>query len=465
MTSGPIAESGETGQVKRMPQDNESRALVAALIEYARKEGADAAEASLAWRESVSVDVRLGELEGVEREESRSIALRAFRGKRQAAASSTDLSDAGLKALAERVAAMAGYAPEDPYCGLLEPQYRASGEALDLEQQDSARPSADALRDMALACEAAALAIEGVSNSAGAGAGSEASFFVYATSDGFEGADGATSYSLGAQPIAERDGKMERDYEYKTKRFLADLPAPDTIGKTAGERAAARLGSRKLNSQRAPVIFENRLASRIISPFLSGISGAAVARGTSFLKDKLGQRVFSEAFAIREDPFVKRGLASHAFDGEGGKVAPADLVRDGVVSMWLLNAAAARQLGMAPNGHATFGHGGPPGISTSNLSVKPGSDDRAAMMRNLGQGLVVTEMFSPALNMNTGDWSVGVAGFWFENGERAYPVSEITVAGNLLEIYARVIAGADVERRGAIDIPSLLVEDLAIGGV
>jgi PmbA protein len=190
-----------------------------------------------------------------------------------------------------------------------------------------------------------------------------------------------------------------------------------------------------------------------------------VTRGTSFLKDKLGQRVFPAGFHVEEDPFIKRGLASRDFDGEGGAVFKRALIDDGAITTWLLNSATARQLGLEPTGHATFGHGGPPGISATNLKVKPGAESREAMMQRLGKGLVITEMFSPALNMNTGDWSVGVAGFWFENGALAYPVSEITVAGTLLEIYARLIAGADLEQRGSIEIPSLLVEDLAIGGV
>ncbi|MEJ0060642.1 MAG: TldD/PmbA family protein [Terricaulis sp.] len=448
-----------------MAFDTESHAALAALLDHVRKNGADAAEASFAARESMSVEVRLGELEGVEREEARSVALRAFVGKRQAAASSTDLSGNGLKLLAERVAEMAKAAPEDRYCGLLDPQYRASGPYPDLELADDARPSAEALRAMAIECEAASLAVQGVTNSEGGSASSSASFFVYATSDGFEGSDRHTSYSVSAQPIAERDGKMERDYEYSSKRFFADLPGIAEIGHKAGERAVARLGPRKLDSQKAAVIFENRLAGRILSPLFGGISGAAVARGVSFLKDKLGERVFAPSFRIDEDPFVKRGAGSHPFDGEGGAVKARALIDDGVITTWLLNASAARQLNMAPTGHATFGHGGPPGISTSNLFVKPGPDDLAALMRNAGKGLFVTEMFSPALNMNTGDWSVGVSGYWFEDGAIAFPVSEVTVAGTLLDIFARLVPGADLDRRGALEIPSLFVDGLAIGGV
>ncbi|MES1199646.1 MAG: metallopeptidase TldD-related protein [Pseudomonadota bacterium] len=447
-----------------MAFDAESKGVLDALLTHVRAQGADAAEASFAERESMSVDVRLGELEGVEREEARSVALRAFIGKKQAAASSTDLSERGLKALAERVAEMVKAAPEDPYCGLLDVQYRARGPLPDLELADSARPSAEQLRELALACEDASMAVEGITNSEGGGASLSFSHFVYATSDGFEGADRHTSYSVGTTPIAARDGKMERDYEYRTKRFFADLPKAEDIGRSAGQRTVARLGARKLESRKAAVIFENRLAGRILSPFFSGISGAAVARGTSFLKDKLGQRVFAETFQITEDPLVRRGLASHAFDGEGGAVRARALVENGVITTWLLNAATGRQLGMAPTGHATAGHGGPPGVSTANLFVKPGPDDLNALMKNAGEGLYVTEMFSPALNMNNGDWSVGVSGYWFENGAIAYPVSEVTVAGNLNDIYARVVPGADLDQRGALEIPSLYVDDLAIGG-
>jgi PmbA protein len=448
-----------------MAFDADSHAALGALIDYAKAAGADASEASLAARESISAEVRMGELEGMEREEGRSVALRAFIGKRQAAASSTDLSAAGLKALAERVVAMARAAPEDKYCGLLEEKFLARDQRPELDQSDTARPSPQLLLELAKTCEAAALSVPGIANSGGGGASSEVSSFVYATSAGFEGAETGTSYSLGAQPIAQRGEDMERDYEYRTKRFFADLPAPEEIGRIAGERTARRLGSRKLESTKAPVIFENRLAGRIISPVFAAISGSSVARGVSFLKDKLGKRVFATGFRVHEDPFVKRGLASHGFDGEGGAVRPMTLIEDGVITTWLHNSASARQLGQEPNGHATSGHGGPPGIATSNLFVKPGPDDLASAMRNAGKGLFVTDMFSPSLNMNTGDWSVGVAGYWFENGEIAYPVSEVTVAGNLLDIYARLRCNGDIDTRGSIEIPSLIVDDLAIGGV
>lgn len=448
-----------------MAFDTDSTAALAALIDYAKQAGADASEASLAAREAISAEVRMGQLEGMEREEGRSVALRAFIGKRQAAASSTDLSSSGLRALAERVVAMARAAPEDKFCGLLEESRLARGGAPDLELSDTARPNPEQLLELAKRCEAASLAIPGIANSGGGGASFDTASFVYATSSGFEGAESATSYSLGTQPIAEKDDDMERDYEWRTKRFLADLPSPEEIGRLAGERTARRLGAKKVASQKGMVIFENRLAGRIIGPLFSAISGSSVARGVSFLKDKLGQRVFAEGFRIHEDPFVKRGSGSRWFDGEGGAVAPATLIDDGVLTMWLLNSSAARQLNLEPNGHATAGHGGPPGIGTANLFVKPGTEDLPTLMRNAGKGLFVTDMFSPSLNMNTADWSVGIAGYWFESGEIVHPVSEVTVAGNLLDIFARLRCGSDVDNRGALEIASLIVDDLAIGGV
>jgi PmbA protein len=447
-----------------MAFDSQSQAALAALIDYAKQAGADASEASFVNRESTSAEVRLGELEGMEREEARSVALRAFIGKRQASAASSDLSVKGLKDLAERAVAMAKAAPEDKYCGLLEQRYRATGAEPDLEQSDTARPTPEQLLELAKRCEAESLKIPGIANSSGAGASSDHSVFVYATSDGFEGSEASTSYSLGTQPIAEKDDDMERDYEWRTKRFFADLPSAEDIGRIAGERTARRLGAKKVPSQKAAVIFENRLAGRILSPLFSGISGSAVARGVSFLKDKLGKRVFAEGFEIREDPFVKRAMGSRWFDGEGGAVKATTLVDDGVITTWLLNASTARQLGLEPNGHASAGHGGTPGIASSNLFVKPGTEDLAQLMRNSGKGLLVTDMFSPSLNMNNGDWSVGVAGYWYESGEIVHPVSEVTVAGNLNDIFARLRCGSDLDNRGSLEIPSLIVDDLAIGG-
>ncbi|MBU6372669.1 MAG: TldD/PmbA family protein [Alphaproteobacteria bacterium] len=441
-----------------------ARALLDDLLSAARRAGADTADASIAWRESLSVDVRLGALEGVEREESRSVGLRALIGKRQAGAATTDLSRAGLAELAERVVAMAKAAPEDPFCGLLDPAERAAG-PFPADYVDAANPDAGTLERLACEAEAAALAVAGVTNSSGAGASFDRSRSAYATADGFFAAHEGGSYGLSVAPLAERDGAKERDYEYRTTRRFADLPTPAALGRAAGERAVARLGARKIESRKAPVIFENRIAARLIGPMLGAISGAAVARGVSFLKDKLGKPVFAPGIDIIEDPHEALGLASRHVDGEGAPTQVRKLIDSGVLTTWLLNAAAARQLGLKTTGHATLGHGGPPGISSSNVTLKPGEGDLAALMARAGSGLLVVEFFSPSLNANTGDWSVGVAGRWFENGAPTHAVSEVTVAGNLLDIYARLVPGGDLDIRGALNSPSLLIDDLTIAGL
>jgi PmbA protein len=284
------------------------------------------------------------------------------------------------------------------------------------------------------------------------------------TSGGFTGVHSASGFSIGASAIAGDGEGMETGYDGRSTRWDADLPSPESLGAEAGRRAASRLGARKIASTTAPVIFENRLASSLMGPLIGAISGPAIARGTSFLKNKLGERIFAEGVVISDDPHRPRGLGSAPFDDEGVANAAREIIADGVLTTWLLNSASARQLGLATTGHASRGLAGPPGVSTSNLTFRPGDKDLAGLMRDAGTGLLVTSMFGPSLNANTGDWSVGCSGFWFENGEIAHPVSEITVAGNLLEIYPRITPGSDLEIRGASNAPSLLVDALAIAG-
>ncbi len=257
---------------------------------------------------------------------------------------------------------------------------------------------------------------------------------------------------------------MERGGEGRSTRHAEDLPEPEAIGAEAARRAVARVGARKIDSRKAAVIFENRQAGSLIGPFVGAISGPAVARGVSFLKDKLGDAVFSPAVTVSDNPFRRRGLGSAAFDDEGAEVTERTLVQDGVLTTWLLNSAVGRQLGLETTGHASRGLAGPPGVSVHNLTVQPGAASLEQLMADAGEGLLVTSMFGPSLNANTGDWSAGVSGVWFEGGEPAYPVAEITVAGNLIEIYARLVPGADLEIRGANNSPSLLVDGLAIAG-
>jgi PmbA protein len=438
--------------------------LLQDVVDAALKAGADAAEAVSAERRALSINVRLGDLEEVEREESRDLGLRVFVGRRQAVVSGSDVSAEARAKLVERAVAMARLAPEDPYAGLADPARLARGPLPDLDLYDPAEPEPEALEAKARIAEAAARAVPKVTNSDGASASWSSSQWRMLTSGGFVGLHRASGFSIGASAIAGDDGGMETGYDGRSVRWQTDLPEPDAIGAEAGRRAAARLGARKIASTTAPVIFENRLASSLMGPLIGAISGPSIARGTSFLKDKLGQPVFARGINITDDPHRLRGLGSSPFDDEGVQNGPRALIEDGVLTTWLLNSSSARQLGLETTGHASRGLAGPPGVGPSNLTFQPGDRDQAALMRDAGSGLVVTSMFGPSLNGNTGDWSVGCSGFWFEGGELAYPVSEITVAGNLIDIYARVVPGSDLEIRGASNAPSLLIDGLAIAG-
>ncbi len=440
--------------------DNELESVVASALAA----GADTAEAVFARRAALSVTVRMDALEEVEREESNDLGIRVFVGARQASVSGSDISAEGRAKLVERVVAMARLAAEDPYAGLAPSDRLARTAGPDLSLFDPGELNPETLEERARAAEAAALAVGGVTNSGGGSASWSASSWRLATSGGFRGFYQATASSLYAQAIAGEGAAMEQGGDGRSTRWDADLPEAAVIGAEAGRRAVASLGARKIDSTTAPVIFENRLATSLLSPLIGAISGPSVARGVSFLKDKLGAQIFAKGITVRDDPHRMRGLGSSPFDDEGVENRPLDIIDDGVLTTWLLNASSARQLGLVTTGHASRGLAGPPGVSTSNLTLQPGAQDRDALMRDAGAGLLVTSMFGPSINANTGDWSVGCSGHWFEGGEIAYPVTEITVAGNLIDIYARLVPGSDLEIRGAANAPSILVDGLSIAG-
>lgn len=434
------------------------------IVKAALKAGADAAEAVSADRRSLSVGVRNGKLEDVEREESRDLGLRVFVGQRQASVSASDLSPATQARLVERAVAMARLAQEDPHAGFAPEDRLARGPFIDLDLFDPSERSAQTLEQVSAEAEASALAVPGVARSEGGHAGWSSTRWRLVTSHGFDGAYEGSAFSLGVGVIAEKDGAMERGGESRSTRHLSDLPGADLIGRTAGERAVARVGPRKIASTTAPVIFDNRMAGQIVSPAIGAISGPSIARGTSFLKDRMGQRVFAEGVTLIDDPFRPRGMGSTPFDDEGAMVQKRALFDDGVLTTWLLNSASARQLGLETTGHASRGLAGPSGVSTHNLHMEPGERDLAGLMADAGTGLLVTSMFGPSLNGNTGDWSAGVSGFWFENGVIAYPVSEVTVAGKLTDLYLRIERGSDLEFRGGFNVPSLMFDAVAIAG-
>ena len=438
--------------------------LLQDVVQAALRAGADAAEAVSAERQSLSIGVRLGALEEVEREEARDLGLRVFIGQQQATVSGSDFSAEARAKLVERAVAMARLAPDDKYAGLAPQDRLAKGPYADLDLRDPFEPSAEQLEAQALEAEDAARAVKGVTNSEGGSGGWSSSRWRMVTSHGFSGEHGATGFSVGASVIAGDDEIMERGYDGRSTRWHEDLPSPASLGAEAGKRAVGRLGARKIESTTAAVIFENRLSASVISPLVGAIAGPSVARGVSFLKDKLGQPVFAKGVNITDEPHRRRGLGSAPFDDEGVATVERALIDDGVLTTWLLNSSSARQLGLETTGHASRGLAGPPGVSPANLTLQPGERDLGGLMQDAGKGLLVTMMFGPSLNSNTGDWSIGVSGFWFEGGEIAYPVTEITVAGNLIEVYGRLIPGSDLEFRGATNAPSILIPDLAIAG-
>jgi PmbA protein len=437
--------------------------LLQDVIGRARRAGVDAADAIFFEGVSLSHACRLGKTEKLERSEGHDLGLRVFIGRRQAIVSSNDRSPAALAELVERAVAMARTVPEDPYCGIAEPDEIAR-EWPTLDMLDPVEPDATLLIERARAAEEAALAVKGVTNSEGAEVGWGRSSVALAASNGFAGGYSGSSHGVSVAVLSGNGTAMERDYDYATAIYGSDLRDPADIGKSAGERAVKRLGARKMPTCRCAVVFEPRVARSLLSHLLGAISGPAIARGTSFLKDRLGQRIFSEAVTILDDPHRARGLRSKPFDGEGVANRRHAIVDKGVLTTWLLDLRSARQLGLETTGHAARGTASPPGPSATNVWLEPGGQGAKALIADIKSGFYVTEMMGMGVNSVTGDYSRGAAGFWIENGEIAFPVSEMTVAGNLKEMFLRLVAADDLEFKSGIDAPTLRIDDLAVAG-
>jgi PmbA protein len=442
----------------------EAEARAGALIEAAMKAGADAADVLYVGDGSTGVQVRLGALEDVERSEGEEIGLRFFVGKRSAGVASSDLSREALAALVERAAAMAREAPEDEYAGLAPEQRLLRDGGPDIAGDDGRDPAPAELKAMSLAIEAAALAVPGVTNSQGAGVSAGRSVVALATSHGFCRGYTTSGYSGSASVIAGSGANMQRDYASHGVRHLEDLDDPETIGRLAGERAVARMDPGKLPSGPMPVVFDPRVGGSLVNHLLGAITGSAIARKTSFLLGREGELVFPEGVTIRDDPHRRRGLRSKAFDGEGMATRPTDIVDRGRLTGWLLDSASARQLGLQPTGHSTRGVGGSPGASATNVEMIPGTLSKAELIADIGRGLYVTELIGQGVNPVTGDYSRGASGFIIENGEITVPVAEITIAGNLVDMFRELVPASDLEHRRAVDVPTIRIDGMTIAG-
>jgi PmbA protein len=436
--------------------------LLSDLIAQARAAGADAADAVLIAGTSLSVQRRLGKTEHVERSEGRDLGLRVFLGQRAALVSSSTIDPAGFRTLAERAIAMARVVPEDPYAGLADAA--APPEAIALDLEDPIEPITEMLVDRAAAAEEAALAVSGVTNSEGAEAGFARTEAFLVTSAGFAGRSARTSHSVSASAVAGGGTGMQRDYDYHSTLHLADLDDPTTIGRSAGERAVARLNPVRPKTARLPVVYDPRVAGGLLGHLAGAINGSSVARGTTFLKDKLGARVFADAVEIRDDPRRVRGLRSRVFDGEGTPTAARDVIAAGVLTTWLLDSRSARQLGLHSTGHAVRGTSGPPSPAPTNLYLAAGSMTPAELMADIKLGLYVTELIGMGVNGLTGDYSRGAAGFMIRDGAIAEPVAEITIAGNLTDMFRNLTPANDLRFRRGTDSPTVRVEGMTIAG-
>ncbi|OQW61001.1 MAG: modulator protein [Proteobacteria bacterium SG_bin9] len=437
-------------------------ALAQRLVEAAKRAGADAADAVAVRGMSQGVDIRDGQVEESERSEGDDVGLRVFVGRRQAVVSTNDIA-ADVAKLAERAVAMAKIAPDDPYVGLADPDLLAKNFA-NLDLIDAAMPSTAELERRARAAEAAALAVKGVTKSNGASASCGIGGMVLVTSTGFHGSYLRSSQSISMTAIAGEGTGMERDYDFTSALHASDLLAPEVVGKGAGERTVARLNPKKVSTQKAQVVFDPRVAGSLVGYLVGAANGASIARKASFLKDKLGQQLFDAGVQIIDDPLRVRGLRSQAFDAEGVATKKTAIVENGVLSTWLLDCATARELGLKTTGHAHRGVSSSPSPGAYNLHLAAGRMTPKELMSDIKQGFYVTDLIGSGVNGVTGDYSRGAAGFWIENGELTYAVSEVTIAGHLLDIFKSMAPANDLTFRYGVNAPTVRLGEMTVAG-
>jgi len=433
----------------------------------ALKSGADSVELVYQEARSVGVEVRGAKLENLESEETIDLGLRILVGQKSATASVSDLRQSTLDKLIERTLFMARAAPDDPFCALASPEQLYNGQnPIDLDLYDPTQVTPANLLERALEIEASGMETPTKFNLVSdlAGAGHSFTHTIAIGSNGYSDEFRQSGHYLSSSFIAKDQDQMERDYDQRSVRHFSDLPTTKSIGMTAAKRALERIGSKQILSQKAPVIFDKRVAKSLIWAFLGAINGPSIARGSSFLKDHIDKPLFANTIRISDDPWRLRGMGSCVSDDEGLATHPTDFIRDGILRHLIHNLASSRQLGMNPTGHAGRALANPSGASSHNVVLHEGTASPSDLMLQAGAGLIVTSMFGPSLNNDTGDWSAGASGFWFESGEIIHPVSEITVAGNLIDMFKSLIPANDLEIRGSVDCPSVLIEQLSIGG-
>ena len=443
--------------------EDKTKNIIIKMLETAKSEGADAAEATLVKNKGVGVEVRLGKFESVEHAEDFQIGLRVFTGQKSASISTGKVDTDAVKALCQRAVAMARLAPADPYIRLASKEEQAV-ELPDLELFDATEFTTEMLAEMALKCEESALGIKGITNSEGASAGQSTAEIAIATSTGFTGEYSRSSFSVSASVIAEKDGRMETDYDFCSTVYAEDLIDVKKIGTSAGERTIGKLGAKSALTGQFPVIFDSRVSKSLTGHFASAVNGASVARGSSFLKDKMGQEIASKHITVTDDPLRHRGLGSRRFDGETLPVKQLQLIKDGILQSWLLDLASATQLGLTPTGNASRSLSSPPSPGTSNCLIENGTVSLEELISDINEGFLVTELIGSSVSLTTGDYSRGASGFWIENGEITYPVTEATIAGNLKEMFFEMTPANDIDLRFSTSAPSIRVDGMMVAG-
>ncbi|KQS91189.1 MULTISPECIES: TldD/PmbA family protein [unclassified Rhizobium] len=437
------------------------QARAAELLDLALKAGADQADAVVIRGRSRSVSVRLGKVEGTEASESDDFSLRVFVGRRVASVSANPGFD--LKMLAERAVAMAKASPEDPYASLADAS-RLAQSYPDLQLHDATEVSTEALTAAALEAEEAALAVSGVTNSSGAGASAGMGGLVLVTSHGFSGSYMGTRFGRSVSAIAGEGTRMERDYDFDSRLYFADLKPASEIGRTAGERAVARLNPRQVPTQKdVTVVFDPRMARGFAGHIAGAINGASVARKTTFLRDMMGKQIMKSGIRVTDDPLIVRGSSSRPFDGEGVTGQKMSMIEDGMLQHWFLSTSTGRELGLETNGRGVRGG---PSVSpaSTNFALEPGDISREDLIRNVGTGFYVTELIGHGVNMLTGEYSRGASGFWIENGELTFPVSEVTIASNLKRMFMAITLADDIDRKFGVAAPTLAIEGMTLAG-
>ena len=443
--------------------DKVTKNIITQMLDTTASEGANAAEVTLIKTKGIGVEVRLGKFESVEHAEDFQIGLRVFVGQKSASISTGKVDESAVKELCVRAVNMARLAPEDPFARIASREEQASA-LPELELYDPTEFSADTLTEVALKCEEAALGIKGITNSEGASAGQSGSEIAIANSNGFTGEYERSSFSISASVLAEKDGRMETDYDFTSTVFAEDLLDAEKVGRSAGERTISRLGAKRAKTGRFPVIFDNRVSKSLTNHFTRAVNGASIARGSSFLKDKMGEKIASSLVMVIDDPLRPRGFGSRLFEGETLPVKKQLLVKDGVLQSWLLDLASAGQLGLQPTGNASRSLSSPPSPGASNCMIVNGNISFETMVSDIKEGFLVTELIGSSVSLTTGDYSRGAAGFWIENGQITYPVTEATIAGNLKEMFFEMTPANDIDLRFSTAAPSIRVDGMMVAG-